>query len=130
MLFAPDFELYTPHAGNAATGDNGAGNAPAATFNQFDVVGAEVEAAEAVWQRDISETDRAVLQPELAIIDANGEGAGVSNEAEYERRIGTVVDFVGGAYLLDRPAAHHNDPIGQFQCFLLVVGHKDGCVSG
>ena len=48
------------------------------------------------------------------------------DERRHERRRREVVDLGGCADLLDPALAHHDDPVGQRQRLLLVVGDVDG----
>ena len=49
-----------------------------------------------------------------------------SDEAGDEEAVGTVIERVGGADLLDPPLAHADDAVGHRRRFDLVVGDEDG----
>ena len=48
-----------------------------------------------------------------------------ADEARDEQGVGTLVEIIGGALLLDPAAVHHHDPVGHRRRFDLIVSDED-----
>ena len=66
---------------------------------------------------------RTAIAIDLAVEQVHGRGP---HEASHKGGGWIVVDFIGGADLLDTAFIEHDDPVGHGHGFDLVVGHIDG----
>src|SRR6516164_511540 len=71
---------------------------------------------------DAVEHDTAEAEP--AVFHGPGEAIRMADEVEDEGTRGIGIDPVGMADLLDPAAIHHYYPVGQLECFLLIVCHE------
>ena len=102
---------------------------PGRLARQIDVVRPEDERARSVLAGG-ADLDRAVVEEEPAVLDADRQRARFADEAEDEGRGRRVVDLVGAADLLDPALVQHDDAVGELDRLLLVVGDEDGGVAG
>ena len=73
---------------------------------------------------------RLAVGPEAALVDATAQAVRTPDEIEHEGCGRLCVDLVRRADLFDASAVHHDDAVGQFQRFVLVVGDEDRGVAG
>src|SRR3954453_15557430 len=95
--------------------------------DQLDVLGSDVGQA-AAEPLDRAALGRVLLLPDPGVASGHGAGRAVDPPQELadERGGRVVVDLRRPAHLLDPARPHDDDPVGELERLLLVVGDEDG----
>ena len=127
---APEGDLDPAGRAGPALADDMARQHAGAVLGEGDVMGAQEQRRRPVLHAGGVEGQRLALEIDAAALDRRGNAAQFADEAEDEGRGRRVVDLVGRADLLDAALVEDDDPVGELERLVLVVGDEDGGVAG